>query len=164
MLIKLLIGVLFIVSFESYGAKQQCAVLLEKLQNIQSQQKQGQPFKSSIKLREKENVARKKWWDCEKNKVKPKTKDKVKSKKKKKSIKLKKSYKPLNTDTPQVFSSNQPIVVKGRFSGEKQLHWLLYYKRPAECAKPKTTQVFAFCIENKTEQQSKFEEEYEKNK
>lgn len=163
MLIKLFMVMLLIASFQSYGAKKECADLLDKFQNIQSEQKQGQSFKNSVKLRKKEDVARQKWWDCENNKIKPKTKKKTKSVKKKKSIKLKKTYKPSFKDAPQVFSSNQQIVVKGRFSGKKQLHWLSYYKRPKECAKPKTTQVFAFCIEDKTKQQNKFEQEFQKN-
>jgi len=159
MLIKLFMVMLIIASFQSYGAKKECADLLNKFQNIQSEQKQGQSFKNSVKLRKKEGVARQKWWDCENNKAKKKTK----STKKKKSIKPNKTYKPLSKDVPQAFSSNKQIVIKGRFTGKKQLHWLSYYKRPKECAKPKTTQVFAFCIEDKTKQQNKFEQEFQNN-
>lgn len=161
MLIKAFVGLILFASFNSYGAKKECIVLLDKLQNIQAQQRQGQTFKSSVKLREKEDVARQNWWNCENNKTKPKSK--TKSKKAKKKVLLKNNNKPLVKKASQVFSSNQAIIVKGRFSGDKQLQWLSYYKRPKKCARPKTTQIFAFCMEDKTAQQDKFEAEFENN-
>ncbi|WP_426369254.1 hypothetical protein [Pseudocolwellia sp. HL-MZ7] len=158
MFIRLIALMLMVMSFQSYGAKKECAGLLDKFQNIQSQLKQGQSIKSSASLRKKEDIAREKWWDCENNKTTSS------STSKKKVVKLKKTDKSILEDAPKVFSSNKNIVIKGRFSGDKQLQWLEYYQRPKKCGRPKTTQVFAFCMEDKTEQQNKFEQEYQNNK
>jgi hypothetical protein len=154
-----------ITSFESFGAKKECAELLEKFQNIQSQLKQGQSIKSSASLRKQEDEARDKWWNCENNKSTSSSKNEnIKTAKKKAIVKSTTSDNATLQYAPQVFSSNKDIVIKGRFSGEKQFQWLEYYQRPKKCARPKTTQVFAFCMEDKTEQQNKFEEEYQNNK
>ncbi|WP_426359789.1 hypothetical protein ACPUVO_06060 [Pseudocolwellia sp. HL-MZ19] len=164
MFIRLIALMLMVMSFQSYGAKKECAGLLDKFQNIQSQLKQGQSIKSSASLRKKEDIAREKWWDCENNKTTSSSTSKKKKTYKKKVVKLKKTDKSILEDAPQVFSSNKNIVIKGRFSGDKQLQWLEYYQRPKKCGRPKTTQVFAFCMEDKTEQQNKFEQEYQNNK
>lgn len=159
-----LLVVIFITSFQSHAAKKECAELLNKYHNVQSQQRQGHSLKSSISLRKREDKAREKWWDCENNKLKPKSKkkktNKTKSHSKKKTIKLSQNpTKPAN-DTTSVFSSNRNIVIKGKYTGDKQLQWLTFYKRPKKCARPKTTQVFAFCMEDKTAQQNAFEQQY----
>jgi hypothetical protein len=157
--------VIFITSFQSHAAKKECVELLNKYHNVQSQQRQGSSFKRSISLRKKEDAARQKWWACENNKLKPKAKSKnkiTKKKYKKKTIKLVNNSNKTIKKTPRVFSSNN-IVIKGRFVGDKQLQWLSFYKRPKECAKPKTTQVFAFCMEDKMTQQDAFEQQFKEN-
>lgn len=162
-LIQLLIIVISLSSFQSYGAKKHCAKLLTKFHNIQAQQRQGSSLKKSKQLRKKEDLARERWWNCESSRSKPKvksTKKKLKSSKnqsKKKTIKLYPSNK--KADIPRVFTSKS-IVIKSKFKGNKQAQWLNFYKRPAKCAKPKTTQVFAYCMEDKTTQQQVFEQKY----
>jgi len=164
-LIYSLIVVLALSSFESYGAKKHCAELLTKLHNVQSQQRQGYSLKKGERLRKKEDAARKQWWDCENNRNKPKAKSKRKKKKSKlsKTTMNKKNNKHTrskdNKNIPQGFSSNN-IVIKSKFSGEKQVQWLNFYKRPKKCARPKTTQIFAYCMEEKIEQQQVFEQQY----
>lgn len=159
-----LLVVIFITSFQSHAAKKECAELLKKYHNVQSQQRQGHSLKSSITLRKKEDKARQKWWDCENNKLTSKSKkkknNKAKSHSKKKTIKLSQTSTQSSNNTRGVFSSNRNIVIKGKYTGDKQLQWLRFYKRPKKCARPKTTQVFAFCMEDKTAQQNAFEQQY----
>lgn len=163
MFMRLIILVMMVISFESFAAKKECVELLEKFKNIQSQLKQGQSIKTSASLRKREDEAREKWWNCENNKTESPSKS-VKTTKKKTIEKSATFDNASLQDAPQVFSSNKDIVIKGRYSGEKQFRWLEYYQRPKKCARPKTTQVFAFCMEDKTEQQRKFEETYQKDK
>ncbi len=150
-------------SSNAAAAKKQCAELLTKLHNIQAQQRQGQSLKNSNKLRSKEDLARERWWDCENNKTTAKTKKKKKrtAKKLKNEIKVVKRKKPAKR-VKQEFSSNK-LVIKGKYSGQKQVQWLAFYKRPKKCARPKTTQVFAYCMEYKEKQQQVFEKQYQNN-
>jgi len=163
----LLIAAVLSTSQSAYAAngsiQKKCAKYLNKLDNIQSQQRQGNSLKRSINLRKKEDVARKKWWDCKNNKIKT-----TKKYKKKNHVKSKYKTKQKNTTTrnahlqpnQHVFSTNNNIFIKGRYSGDKQFKWLAFYQRPKQCARPKTTQVFAYCMEDKLAQQQVFEQQY----
>ena len=124
MRIQLLLIIFILGSFKSYAAKKESTALLEKLHIIQSKQRQGQSLNNSIKLREKEDAARQKWWACENNKLKPKSKKQKTVKSTKKRIKLKNNKREPIEAQPQDFSANGNIMIKGRFSGEKQFHWL----------------------------------------
>lgn len=124
---------------------------------IQNQQKQGHSAKESIRLQEKERVAWQKWQDCKKGK----------NRTKKKTIKPKrKIYKPTNNkktikfEQDFVFTTNNALVVKGKYKGKKQQAWLNYYKMPKDCKKPKSTQQFAACLNEKEQQQIAFEKQY----
>jgi len=145
-------------------AKAKCKPYLEKLQNIQALQRQGYSLKRGNSLRKREQAAREKWWQCEQGKIQPTSK---KSKARKKKQEKKKRYvKTKRTRTGEIekklvpFSNQGQIVLKGRFTGEKQQAWLQYYVQPKKCLRPKTTQVFAFCMEDKLAQQAVFEQEY----
>lgn len=139
-----------------FAAKKECAELLIKFKSVQAEQRQAQSIKNSNRLSDKEDVARERWWDCENNKQMTKnTTSPVKNKNspKKNTLQL------YNKKTIQHFSSNK-LVLKGRYSGDKQFKWLDFYKRPKKCVRPKTTQVFAYCMEHKEKQQLKFDKQY----
>ncbi len=144
----------------AFAAKKECAELLTKFHNIQAKQRQGQSLKNSNRLRDKEDLARERWWDCENNKQASKNKKsfvkKRKTSKKKKVQLYKNDNKPI-----QHFSSNK-LVLKGRYSGDKQFKWLAFYKRPKKCARPKTTKIFAYCMDHKEKQQLVFDKQYKK--
>jgi|GEM_PF-606057 len=151
--------------------QKKCAKYLSKLDNIQSQQRQSNTLKSSISLRKKEDLARKNWWNCKNNKIK--TTKKYKNKKKTQAkIKYNTKQKLKNTTTQNIplqpnqhfFSTNSNLSIKGRYSGNKQFEWLMFYQRPKQCARPKTTQVFAYCMEDKSAQQQMFEQQYKNPK
>ena len=164
----LLIVLIALLSNNAVAAKKECAELLNKFHNIQAKQRQGQSIKNSNSLREKEDLARERWWDCENNKSPSKKK---KYKKKKKSV-VKNASSNYNSNAKiynralkpiKSFSSNK-VVLKGRYSGDKQFKWLAFYKRPKKCGRPKTTQVFAYCMDHKEKQQMIFEQQYKSNK
>jgi len=145
-------------------AKAKCKPYLEKLQNIQALQRQGYSLKRGNSLRKREQAARDKWWQCEQGKIQA-TSKKSKSRKKKqvKKNRYAKAKKASAGETKKKlvpFSNQGQIVLKGRFTGEKQQAWLQYYVRPKKCQRPKTTQVFAYCMEDKLAQQAVFEREY----
>lgn len=151
---------LSLLSSSVFAAKKECASLLTKLHNVQAQQRSGQSLKNSNRLRKKEDLSRKNWWECENNKNKKKrssTNKKYKVLKKKSANVYKK-----NKSAKHVFASNK-LVIKGKYSGQEQSKWLAFYKRPKKCARPKTTQVFAYCMEHKEQQQKVFEKEYQIN-
>lgn len=157
----LLVITLALSSFQSYGAKKHCAGLFTKLHNIQSQQRQGHSLKKSDQLRKKEDLARKQWWDCENNRNKPERKKK-KLKLSKTTINkkmIKRSYLNKSKEHAPIFHAND-IVIKSKYKGDKQIQWLNFYKRSRKCARPKTTQVFAYCMEDKAAQQKIFEQQY----
>ncbi len=155
-------SLLLVFSTVTVAGKKRCQPLLEKLQNIQAQQRQGYSVKKGISLQARADKAREKWWQCENRINKPNKKRKGQKKQVKvqysdqyddHSIVTEKAVKP--------FATSKPIVVKGRFSGKKQQAWLDYYQRPEKCKRPKTTQVFAFCMEHKAKQQAIFDKNYQ---
>jgi hypothetical protein len=140
----------------AFAGKKACKPYLNKLHNIQAQQKVGHSAKQSRKLAERESKARDTWWQCQQGKLTSKKK-KRKSKKssKKKSVKQGNHVsKWLNTPSK---SMTNKLVLKAKYQGQKQQDWLDYYQQPKQCRRPKTTQVFAYCLEDEKQQQRKFE-------
>ena len=64
------IGITIILSQVSYAGKRQCQTYLDKLRNVQSQQKQGNSLKRGESLNKQESKARKVWWECEQGHLK----------------------------------------------------------------------------------------------
>ncbi|ARD43917.1 hypothetical protein [Colwellia sp. PAMC 21821] len=154
-------------SFSAIAGKKHCQGYRSKLDNIQNQQRQASSNKRSQSLSNKEAKARDTWWRCETGKLKPKLKKKKKKKSKKKYTSKKKYnktssklafQKPIKPLVP--FASNNPVVVRSIYQDEKLQAWLLFYKPANMCARPKSTQQFAACVEDKRSQQAKFEQSY----
>jgi hypothetical protein len=146
----------------SYAGKSQCQPYLDELRNIQSQQREGYSAKRGESLNKREAKARKKWWGCERGLLK-----KIKKSKKKKPKRAKVSKKhqlPNHTQATGVklnqspFQTSNALVIKSRYQGRQLQAWLKYYQQPKQCMRPKTTQQFAFCVENRRLQQMSFEQ------
>lgn len=164
--IKMILVICFITLFSNgaIAGKKRCKSLLVKLQNIQAQQRQGYSAKKGASLQARLEKMRDKWWQCENT-----SKYSQSKKKQKKKIKLHKAInKRVKTNTytsnshkvVKPFTTSQAIVIKSRFKGKKQQAWLNYYQQPKKCNRAKTTQVFAFCVENKAIQQDEFVRQY----
>ena len=151
----------------SAHAKKRCQALKQKLYDIQAQQRAGYSNKRGQSLRQREDKAREKWWQCENPSYgRDKRKKLSKSSKKKSQTKLvntsqsrKKSYQAIKiNDSP--FANNSNIQVKTAYQGEKKHAWLRFYQRPSKCHKPKNLSTFAYCSENKQQQRLAFEQVY----
>jgi hypothetical protein len=155
------IGFTLVFSHASYAGKKQCQPYLDKLRNVQSQQKQGHSLKRGERLKKLETKARKIWWQCEQGHLK-KVKVSDKTKKKNKRTKRKAISVASLSDISKVkvkpFKVSSPLVIKSRYQGKQLQAWLLYYQQPKKCLRPKTTKQFAFCVENRIKQQLAFEE------
>ncbi|MEW6984066.1 hypothetical protein AAD001_15545 [Colwelliaceae bacterium 6471] len=143
-------------------AQDKCQAELNKLENIKSQQRQGNSLKKSNSLRKQEERSRKKWWQC-KNNVRPhKTKRSLKKNRqvaKKAPLTKIKNAKPTSPNKQKLKPiTYHALTITAPFTGERQQQWLRYYKMPEQCYRPKTTQVFAYCAENKQAQQREFEQ------
>ncbi len=169
MYVKILILQLMLMSFFSYAGKKQCQPYLDKLRNIQSMQKVGHSNSKGRSLSQREEKAREVWWQCQQGKL-PKAKVKksnssksANSSKRKNTTPAKKSFvvsqktKQAKTGSTSEFNLTNKLVIKGKFQGEKQQRWLDYYQQPEQCIKPKSTQTFAFCMENRRLQQQAFD-------
>lgn len=166
--------VIFILSFSSnVSAKKRCKPLLEKFHNIQAMQRKGYSLKRGQSLRAKEDKARDKWWQCEHSslasfKKKYGTKNKKSKKKSKKKNKAQKStryakinYATFNSQNKLTsFNQDSAIVIKSKYQGNKQQAWLQFYQQPNKCQRPKTLNVFAYCSEDKLQQQGLFDKKY----
>tara|TARA_R110000787_G_scaffold130058_5_gene241965 strand:+ start:160 stop:699 length:540 start_codon:yes stop_codon:yes gene_type:complete len=160
--------VLVLCSFLATAGKKHCQDYRKKLDNIQSKQRQANSNKRSNSLSTQEATARNKWWSCETGKLKVKTKTKTKTKKRKKSKKkitnkqkkLKPSSKAVNNKPLVPFASSSPLVVRAKYQGAKLQAWLQFYQAAKVCARPKSTQQFAACVEDKHRQQVEFEKSY----
>lgn len=151
-------------------AKKRCKPLLEKLHNAQMMQRKSYSLKRGQSLREKEDKARDKWWQCEnsslsafKSKYGTKKKKVKKNKKKQKNTshyaKLNKAI--LNSSKKRVtFNQDSAIVIKSKYQGDKKLAWLQFYQQPIQCQRPKSINVFAYCSEDKLQQRDIFEQKY----
>lgn len=165
--IKLSVFILLVVcSFSALAGKKHCQGYREKLNNIQAQQRQGNSLKRSNSLATREAKARDTWWQCENGKLKKKKKKKKKSKAEKKSRKTfadhtKAKRKKVNTaKSVKPFASNRAVVMRNKYQGEQLQAWLKYYQPEKKCARPKSTQTFAACVEDRRRQQSEFEKSY----
>ncbi|MBA6389713.1 hypothetical protein H4J38_02855 [Colwellia sp. BRX10-3] len=155
-------------AFLATAGKKQCQGYRNKLDNIQAQQRQANSHKRSNSLATKETKARDTWWQCETGKLKPKSKKKKKSKPKKSHKKKPKKissppsdHKPYKKIKPLVpFASNNPVVMRSKYQGEKLQAWLTFYQPAKMCARPKSTQQFAACVEDKRLQQTEFDKSY----
>lgn len=159
----LLLLIILIVSSPESFAKKRCKALLDKLHNVQALQRSSYSAKRGVSLRNKEDKAREKWWQCETGKVK-KTK---KKKKKKPSNSSSNNQKLTELKTVEIkagipFQTTQSIAIKEKYLGKKRQAWLKFYQQPKQCQRPKTLSGFAFCSENKQTQRSNFEKQYEK--
>ena len=152
-------------------AKKRCKPFLEKLHNIQAMQRNSYSLKRGQSLRAKEDKARDKWWQCERSSLatfKAKyggKKKKAKKKKKKKTVKSKTYYTKINKSSSYskqvtTFNQSSAIVLSSKYQGDKMLAWLDFYHKPLQCHRPKKMSVFAYCSENKLQQQGKFEKIY----
>jgi len=149
-------------SFDVFAGKKRCKPLLEKLQNIQAQQRTAYSVNKGMSLQARADKAREKWWQCE-NKINQLSKKHKKTKVKAKESKRTTVATIVNNQVIKPFATSKPIVMKSRFSGKKQQAWLDYYHqhKPAKCKRPKTTKVFAFCIEDKAKQAEIFLQQYQ---
>ncbi|WP_198555525.1 hypothetical protein [Colwellia sp. 75C3] len=153
-------------------AKKRCKPFLEKLHKIQTMQRKGYSLKRGENLRAKEDKARDKWWQCEnssKAKFKAKygvKKKKAKKYKNKKTVVNKTYYTKMKKTSayPQhkvtTFNQGSAIVIKSKYQGDKMLSWLDFYHKPIKCQRPKSMSIFAYCSENKLQQQGEFEKTY----
>lgn len=141
-------------------AKKRCKPLLEKLQNIQALQRNGYSSKRGVSLRNREDKARNKWWQCENGSFKKKkTKKKRKGKTASRNTQRKRiNVKKISAGDP--FKTSNAITIKSKYHGEKKQAWFQFYQRPDKCVRPKSLSVFAYCSENKQIQQVKFEKQY----
>ena len=158
----LLLGLIF--SFPAWSGKKRCEPLLIKLHNIQTQQRQGYSIKKGISLQAKADKVRKQWWQCENNINSPRKKNKKKAKKVQKKKVISTTFDPVEIAKEiKPFATSKAIVVKSRFKGKKQQAWLDYYQaqKPDKCKRPKTTQIFAFCMEDKASKQDIFDRSYQ---
>lgn len=165
--------ILFSLGYSSVShAKKRCKPFLAKLHTIQAMQRTGYSLKRGQSLRAKEDKARSKWWSCEhssKAKFKAKyggKKKKVKKSKNKKTAKNNTYYTKMNKTPPYslkkvtTFNQSSAIVIKSKYQGDKKSSWLQFYNQPIKCQRPKSISIFAYCSENRLQQQSEFEESY----
>ncbi len=90
----IILAIFLLIFSTNSAAKKRCKPLLEKLHNTQMMQRKSYSLKRGQSLREKEDKARDKWWQCENSSLSA-----FKSKygtKKKKAKKNKKSRKALS--------------------------------------------------------------------
>ena len=156
-------------------------------------QRKGYSLKRGETLRNNEDKARKIWWSCENSslatfnekygsaKKKAKKKKVKKTKVSKPKITKPKLFKVSNystnnnpkytttnkqniTSAGTTFTQHSAIVIKSKFQGDKQIAWLEYYQKPSKCHHPKTLGVFAYCNEDKLQQQNQFSKEYQLKK
>lgn len=148
-------------------AKAKCKSLLKKLHNVQAIQRQGYSLREGKSLAKKEAKARNEWWQCERginNKVKAKKNKTAKSVKKTRVKKSdSKSLGILENTASASFSSQSSVGVKSKYTGEQLKRWLAFYQPLMKCQRPKSTQVFAYCVEYKRQQQQMFEMQDELN-
>lgn len=150
-------------------AKKRCKPFLEKLHKVQAMQRKGYSLKRGQSLRAKEDKARDKWWHCErsslasfKEKYGIKKKKSTKKHLSKSTTKIPKTNKYIINPDKKVamFNQGSAIVIKAKYQGEKRLAWLQFYQQPIKCQRPKSIKVFAYCSEDKLQQQDLFQQGY----
>lgn len=158
-LIKLIVFISLLLLFTPVGeAKKRCKPLLEKLHNIQAMQRNGYSSQRGMSLRAREDKARDKWWQCEQGRG-GKAKKKAKKKSKKHSA-IYKQTRQIKIPVGTPFKTNNVIVIKSKYQGNKKQAWLNFYQQPAHCNRPKSLAVFASCSEDKQAQRINFEQVY----
>jgi hypothetical protein len=144
-------------------AKARCKPLLLKQHNIQSLQRKGYSLKQGQSLTRKENRARAKWWKCEQGTLSTR-KLKKRPKKNNKSSNIQSRSYNKNADLINVkltpINQHSAIVIKAKYQGDKRAAWRKFYQQPTQCQQPKTLKTFAYCTENKLQQQALFEQDY----
>ncbi|MGB0936335.1 MAG: hypothetical protein ACPGTQ_02695 [Colwellia sp.] len=115
---KALLFITFCLTSHFTLAKERCKPLLEKVHKIQKSQRHGYSLKQGDSLREKEDKARKAWWNCETStkkyrKVTKKNKYEKNRKKQRKNRKYK-ATKPVKTAKKQTKKrlSKKPVKLK----------------------------------------------------
>ena len=152
-----------LLSTDTFAANK-CQPYKDKLLNIQRLQKEGHSAKQSVRFHQQEQKAWQTWMDCKKGKLKRKSKRKKGSSKQVSNKALKvKPQKIIRLNPGSAFENKQGVVVKGKYSGKKQQAWLNFYQPLAKCRKPKSTQTFAFCLNDREKQQHLFETQYLKD-
>jgi hypothetical protein len=170
MKVKLSIIICIVIFFSNtaIAGKKRCKPLLDKLHNIQAQQRQGYSAKKGLSLQNRADKVRDKWWQCENASIYSQSKKHKKKQKKKAKHTLSISANTSNVyngnsgKVIKPFATSQAIVIKSRFKGKKQQAWLNYYQQPQKCQRAKTTKIFAFCVEDKSKQQEAFIRQYQK--
>lgn len=142
-----------------------CNKYLDSLNKIRAQQRAGYSAQRGNKLKERENKAHKKWWDCKSGRLSSKAKKKSTLAQKKGKTQYR--YGVTNAQGSQTYKlpnvpkngfSSQAIVAKKRYQGNQQKRWLVFYEKPKGCSRPKTMKEFTYCIEDKNNQQLQFEQ------
>ena len=131
-------------------------------------QRNGYSLKRGQSLRAKGDKARDKWWQCEHTSLARFKAQNGKVKKKsakfaRNNIKKKSNYKRssrYSSPKKTTFNQTSAIVIKSKYQGGKNLAWLDFYQKPVRCNRPKSLTAFAYCSENKLEQQTQFEKQY----
>ncbi len=151
----LIVAIVLYAPFQSVAGKKQCKPYLTKLHNVQSLQKSGYSNKRGRSLAAREEKARDKWWQCEQGKLPKKSQKKVINNKRKTKV-VKKA--PNNA----IYSNSltNKLVIKSAFEGAQQQTWLDYYQQPKSCQKPQSTKQFAYCMEDRRQQQNIFRQQY----
>jgi len=149
-------GFCFLFFNTAFAGKKACKPYLKKLHNIQAQQKVGHSGNKSRKLAERESKARDTWWQCQQGKLASKKKKRKSKTAAKKKSSTKVSYTRVWKNTSSKPLTNK-LILKAKYQGQKQQDWLDYYQQPKQCRRPKTTQIFAYCLEDEQQQQRKFE-------
>lgn len=175
-LIFFVIALILLLMSQPTEAKKRCKPLLKKLHNVQSMQRQSYSLKRGQSLRNKEDKARARWWDCEnlsksrfnkKYGVKKSNSKKAATKKKRKSsssrkVSRKKSALITQANTIQ-FNQRSAVVIKAKYQGVKLSAWQHFYQKPVKCRQPKSLSIFSQCHEDKRQQQTAFEKQYQSN-
>jgi hypothetical protein len=157
-----LLGLIFLLnSFSVLATKKDCQPYLDKLRNIQSQQRAGYSNKKGRSLAEREKKSRDKWWQCQQGKL-PKNKRKKTKQKPNKTIANLPLHKASSTSGIKTLSFSSKLTIKAKFEGIKQQAWLDYYQQPTKCKVPKSTKTFAYCLEDEQRQQKIFDHQYNK--
>ncbi|MDG1751463.1 MAG: hypothetical protein P8I03_07370, partial [Thalassotalea sp.] len=135
-----------------------CESQWKLLKSVQAQLKNN----STESLRSEEHKRHTAYQNCRKKKnnsyAKKESDKRVKTSKKHKN-KYNNSH-ILNKKINKEFVGNRRINIKGFFEGEKQNQWLKYYKKPEYCVSPKSTQVFAKCMNHRETEALKFNEQW----
>lgn len=152
-IISLFTFILF--STDSFSASK-CENQWQALKSVQTQLR----HKSTEFLRKQEHEKHTDYQNCRKNKNANNSKTKTTKNSTVQSSNKRPSH-ILNKRINRQLVGNKAITIKGYFEGEKQNQWLKFYQRPKYCHSPKSTQVFAKCMQHKEEEAIKFEQKWQ---